>query len=94
MADKRSVEYVANLARITITEAQNDYLGEQLSKIIDYIDKLKEVDIEKVEPMRGLHTKRNVFREDKALESYSKHDILKNSPLTEGNYFKIPKVME
>ena len=94
MVDKESIEHVANLARIETTEAQKDYLGGQLSKIIDYIDKLKELEVEGIEPMRGLHIPRNVFREDKVSFSSSKKDILNNSPLCEGDYFKIPKVIE
>ena len=94
MVNKESIEHVANLARIEITEAQKDYLGGQLSKIIDYIDKLKGLDVEGVEPMRGLHIPGNVFREDKVSFSSSPKDILNNSPLREGDYFKIPKVID
>jgi len=94
MVDKKIVEYVANLAKIRITESQRDYLGTQLTKIIEYIDKLRKLDVEGIEPMRGLHTQRNVFREDKAEPSESRDGILNNAPLREGDYFKIPKVIE
>ena len=92
--DKEIVEYVANLARIKVASGEKDSLGEQLSKIIGYVDKLKELDTKGVEPMRGLHTPKNVFREDKVIPSVYREDILKNSPLREGDYFKIPKVIE
>ena len=94
MADKKSVEYVANLARIRITSEEKDSLAEQLSKIIGYIDKLKELDVEGVEPLRGASISRDVFREDKVIPSNCREDILKNSPSREGDYFKIPKVIE
>jgi len=93
MADKKSVEYVANLARIRITAEEKDSLEEQLSKIIGYIDKLKELDVEGVEPLRGASISRDVFREDKVIPSNCREDILKNSPSREGDYFKIPKVI-
>ena len=93
MADKKSVEYVANLARIRITSEEKDSLGEQFSKIIGYIDKLKELDVEGVEPLRGASISRDVFREDKVIPSNCREDILKNSPSREGDYFKIPKVI-
>ena len=93
MADKKSVEYVANLARIRITSEEKDSLEEQLSKIIGYIDKLKELDVEGVEPLRGASISRDVFREDKVIPSNCREDILKNSPSREGDYFKIPKVI-
>ena len=92
--DKEIVEYVASLARIRVTSEEKGPLGEQLSKIIGYVDKLKEADTEGVEPMRGLYSPKNVFREDKVIPSVYREDILKNSPLREGDYFKIPKVIE
>lgn len=94
MTKKEIVEYVANLARIKITSQEREFLGGQLSKIIGYVDKLKEVNVEGVEPMRGLHISKNIFREDKAIPSTCQEDILNNSPLREGNYFKIPKIIE
>jgi aspartyl-tRNA(Asn)/glutamyl-tRNA(Gln) amidotransferase subunit C len=94
MPDKKIVEYVANLARIGISADETEYLSSQLSKILDYIDKLKELNVDNVEPMRGLNLANNIFRKDEAIDSAVCEDILKNSPSREGNYFKIPKVIE
>lgn len=94
MVDKKTVEYVAKLAKIKVTEEEKEFLREQLSKIIDYIDKLKELDVEGVEPMRMLHTPKNIFRDDKVKSSPSGENILKNSPRRQDRYFKIPKVIE
>lgn len=93
MADERNVEYIANLARIRIASEEKNSLEEQMSKIIGYIDKLKELDVEGVEPLRGVSSLRDVFREDKVIPSNCREDILKNSPSREGDYFKIPKVI-
>ena len=94
MINKDTVKYVAGLARISITEEQKDCLGNQLSKIIDYIDKLKETDTNGVEPLRGLYAQRNAFRQDEVQKSSSKENILDNSPAREGDYFKVPKIIE
>ncbi|MEI8349455.1 MAG: Asp-tRNA(Asn)/Glu-tRNA(Gln) amidotransferase subunit GatC [Candidatus Omnitrophota bacterium] len=94
MVDKKIVEYVANLARIEIPPAEAEHISAQLSDILAYIDKLKELNVEKVEPLRGLHLENNIFRKDEALASGCQEDILKNAPVREGNYFKIPKVIE
>jgi len=94
VVDKRDVKYVANLAKIKITSEGEASLEEQFSKIIGYIDKLKELDVEGVEPSRGARIVRDVFRQDKAVPSDCREEILKNSPLREGDYFKIPKVVE
>ncbi len=94
MSDKKQVEYVANLARIGISAEESESLASQLSKILGYIDKLKELDVSGIEPMRGLHLENNIFRKDEAMDSGTQEDILKNAPAREGNYFKIPKVIE
>lgn len=94
MINKKDVEHVAALARIEINGKEKEALGEQLSKILDYIDKLKELDTEGVEPMRGLHPDNNVFRDDQAKDSGLAEDILNNAPLREGDQIKIPKVIE
>jgi len=94
MVNKQNVEHVSNLARIEIEEEKKEFFAAQLSKIINYIDKLKEIDVRGVEPMRGLHIKENVFRKDKVKESIYNEDILKNAPLSQNGYFKIPKVID
>jgi len=94
MISKKEVEYVAKLAKIEISEKEKESLGEQLSKILDYIDKLKELNVEGIEPMREVGESKDVLREDQARVSGAKEDILNNAPLREGDYFKIPKVIE
>lgn len=94
MVDKTTVEYVARLARLKIDPQQTEYLAGQLSNILTYIDKLKELDVDAIEPMRGLNLSHNVFREDKAVPSSARQDILSHAPQREGDYFKIPKVIE
>ncbi len=94
MVTKETVEYVARLARIAITEAQKEYLTSQLSKILDYIDKLKQLDTADVEPLRGLYQQRNVWRADSAVAHPAREAILKNAPSSQDGYFKIPKVIE
>ena len=94
MVDKKIVEYVANLARVKITEEEKEFLRTQLSKIIAYIDKLKELDVKDIEPMRGFHLENNIYRDDKVENIFDKKSILENAPLLEEDYFKIPKVIE
>ena len=94
MVDKKIVEYVANLARIKISEEEKEFLSTQLSKILEYIDKLKELDVAGVEPTRAGLAEENIFRDDIARQSNLDKDILKNAPSSEENHFKIPKVIE
>jgi len=93
MVDKKSVERVVELARIKVTEEEKSSLSSQLSKIIDYIDKLKEVDVADTESMKDSHVERNIFREDKVNPFSLREEILNNSSSRQGDYFKVPKVI-
>jgi len=94
MVDKKEVEYVANLARIDIREEEKSRFANELSRILGYIDKLKELNVESIQPTRGAFTEENVLREDKAEEKDYSADILKNAPDSEDNHFKVPKVIQ
>ncbi|MCF7873924.1 MAG: Asp-tRNA(Asn)/Glu-tRNA(Gln) amidotransferase subunit GatC [Candidatus Omnitrophica bacterium] len=94
MIDQKVVEYIAKLAKVEINEQEKDFLSSQLSKIISYIDKLKEVDTKKVKPMRGLYTGKELMRKDQVKISSAREDILKNAPDFLDDYFKIPKVIK
>lgn len=94
MIDKKNVEYIAQLARIEINEKEKEFLGSQLSRIIGYVDKLREVDVENVSPTRGAFLEDNMLREDQASAFDNREAILKNAPEVEGNFFKIPRVIE
>lgn len=94
MVDKKIVEYVANLARIEILQAEAEHISTQLSTILAYIDKLKELDVEHIEPLSVTPAENNIFRKDEVVSSGCQEGILKNAPACDGNYFKIPKVIE
>jgi len=92
--DKKTVDYVAKLARINLAGDEKEFFSQQLSKILGYIDKLGQLDTEGVEPMRSLHSSRDVLRQDCSRDSGCQQQILENAPDQEGGYFKIPKVLE
>lgn len=94
MVDKKTVEHVAQLARIDISQNEKEYFGSQLSKILDFIDKLKDLNVDGVEPLRNLYSDRNIFRLDEPEISPSREDILKNSPQLQDGCFKVPPVIE
>tara|TARA_B100000315_G_C14541455_1_gene571107 strand:- start:525 stop:809 length:285 start_codon:yes stop_codon:yes gene_type:complete len=94
MVDKKVVEYVGNLAKIAINEEEKLAFSEQLSKIIAYIDKLKELDTANVEPMREVNQLEDAVRQDEAFLSKDSEDILSNAPSREGDFFRIPKVID
>lgn len=90
---KEQVKYTANLARIKIKDEELSALSLQLEKIVDFIDKLKSVDVSKVSPTSHVLTLKNVYRNDTPTASLKTEDTLKSAPAKEGNFFKVPKVI-
>ena len=91
---RKDVEYVAKLARIELTEDEKDTLTSQLSSILGHIEKLNELDIEGVEPTFHVLDVTNVFREDEVRPSLPTEETLKNAPARDGDFFKVPKILE
>ena len=91
---REDVEYVAKLARIELSEEEKDTLTSQLSSILDHIEKLNELDIERVEPTFHVLDVTNVFREDEVRPSLPTEETLKNAPARDGDFFKVPKILE
>jgi len=91
---KKDVQYVADLARIELTEQELNKFSKQLENILEYIDKLKEVDISGVLPTSHVLNIKNVFRDDVVKPSIKIEDFLKSAPKKEDTFFKVPKVIE
>ncbi len=90
----REVEYVANLARLEVTDKEKEKFTAQLNDILLYIDKLNELDTKGVEPMSHAIAVTNAFREDKILDSIGTEQTLANAPDTRGEFFRVPKVID
>ena len=88
------VEHVANLARLTFSEAEKEKLAEQLAKILGYIEQLNELDTENVEPTTHALPIHNVFRQDEAKAGIGVEKILANAPQRDGPFFAVPKVLD
>lgn len=94
MITKDQVEHVAKLARLALTEEEKELYTQQLSKILDYIDQLNEVNTEGVEPMTQPIPTVNVMREDVINKQFTREAILKNAPHEEYGFFRVPKIGE
>ncbi|HSH94676.1 MAG TPA: Asp-tRNA(Asn)/Glu-tRNA(Gln) amidotransferase subunit GatC [Roseimicrobium sp.] len=88
------VKYVARLARIDLTPAEEEKIGAQLNNILGYIAKLKEVDVSNVEPTAHAVPLTNVTRADEVRPSLSNEEALRNAPLKAGGQFVVPKIVE
>ncbi len=94
MLTAQTVEHVAKLARLALSEDEKKLYAEQLSKIIDYFDELKAVNTDGVEPMAHALNIVNVLREDVVKTPPGRDLLLKNAPDQENGYFKVPKIGE
>ena len=88
------VNYVAHLARLALTPAEQEKLGAQLGHILRYIEKLKELDVSQVEPTAHAVPLVNVTRPDVIRPSLSNEEALRNAPAKANGLFLVPKIVE
>lgn len=88
------IEQIAELARLSLQSEEKAKLKKDLESILSYVDELKAVPTDHVEPTSHVLNLENVFREDKAHPCDIREDILKHAPHREGNFFKVPKVID
>ena len=94
MLNKDDVRYIASLARIHVAEDELEGFTKNLENIISYVDQLNELNVENVEPTSHVLNLENVFRKDEMKPSAARDEALKHAPLTDGKFFKVPKVVE
>lgn len=90
----QEVQWVAHLARLQLTEVELEMMTRQLSAIVDYVDQLKQVNTDGVEPMAHALTVQNVFREDEPAPSLPVADALANAPQRRGDFYSVPAVLD
>jgi aspartyl-tRNA(Asn)/glutamyl-tRNA(Gln) amidotransferase subunit C len=88
------VDHIARLARLDLNQEQKSRYLEQLSHILDYIAKLRELDTADVPPTAGGGLARMELRLDRARPSLSTEELLRNAPEAQDDQFKIPPVFE
>ena len=91
---RADVQRVAVLARLRLTEAEENELTAQLDAILAYMDKLNEVDTSNIEPFSHTTDRTNAFREDKVTNQPDADALLANAPERDGTFFKVPKIIE
>ncbi|MEN6313660.1 MAG: Asp-tRNA(Asn)/Glu-tRNA(Gln) amidotransferase subunit GatC [Clostridiaceae bacterium] len=91
---KETIEHIADLARLNISEAEKEKFTLEMEKIISYVDKLNELDTSNVKPMEHVIPIRNILREDVVTGSFDREKLMENAPSQEDGCYKVPKVME
>ena len=91
---QQEVEKMAHLARLDVDDELKKTLAGQLSDILDYIDALKDVDVEGVIPASGAAFMNNVLREDKEKPSPGPDVTLANAPERDQDFYVVPRVVK
>lgn len=91
---EKEVRYVANLARLQLSEEDVTSLAGDMNKILGYMDLLNELDTSNVEPLEHVIEMNSRLRKDEAKPTISHSDALKNAPDADSDYFRVPKVIE
>ncbi len=92
--DTDTARRVAHLARIEVSEADLAPLAKDLSRILDFMDELNEVDVSGVEPMTSVTPMALKQRQDVVTDGNRQQDILRNAPDAREGFFAVPKVVE
>jgi aspartyl-tRNA(Asn)/glutamyl-tRNA(Gln) amidotransferase subunit C len=92
--DETTVRRIARLARIKITNAEAKGLEKELSGILDWVERLSQVDTDSIEPMTRVVAQDLKMREDVVTDGGRSDDIVANAPLSEDHFFVVPKVVE
>jgi aspartyl-tRNA(Asn)/glutamyl-tRNA(Gln) amidotransferase subunit C len=92
--DQKTVAKIAHLARLKIPEAEQQQVAGELSKILDWVAQLNEVDVADIEPLTGGNDTALRWREDMVNDGGKVEDILANAPAKTAGFFTVPKVIE
>ncbi|HIT14552.1 MAG TPA: Asp-tRNA(Asn)/Glu-tRNA(Gln) amidotransferase subunit GatC [Candidatus Scatomonas merdigallinarum] len=97
MAEKitdETIDYVGILAKLKLSEQEREDAKADMQKMLDYIDKLNELDTAGVEPMTHVFPVKNVFREDVVVNGDDREQMLANAPEQRDGQYQVPKTVE
>lgn len=91
--DDTTIDYVGILAKLALSDEEKEQAKKDMGRMLDYIDKLGELDTEGVEPMTHLFPVQNIFREDVVTNGDDRDSMLKNAPGEKDGMFVVPKTI-
>ncbi len=92
--DLKTIKHISKLSRISVDDKKANKLAEDLNSIFDFIEKLNELNTDKVEPLTSVAETTLKFRADEVKSKDIRSQILKNSPNENEDFFVVPKVVE
>jgi aspartyl-tRNA(Asn)/glutamyl-tRNA(Gln) amidotransferase subunit C len=94
MIDRATVEHVARLARLGLTDQEMTRMQEQLSRILEAIEQLRDVDTSRIGPTAQVIALENVMRDDQPRPPMDREAVLANAPRREGPMLRVAEVLE
>ena len=88
------LKHIAKLSRLHLTSEELEFFKTQVNQILSFVDNLKEVNVDGIEPTSHPLSLSNVFREDEVKPSIPIEEFLKHSPRARGRFFEVPKIIE
>lgn len=92
--DAETVRRIAHLARIAVAKDEIEHLGAELNAMLAFVEQLAEVNVDGVEPMTSVTPMTMKKRADVVTDGGIAEDIVRNAPMSEENFFLVPKVVE
>ena len=91
---KISIEHLARLARLSVSDSEKTLFANQIDGILNYMDTLNELDTSAVEPTSHVISLSNIVREDLLKDSLDRTDALRNAPDKTDKFYRVPKIIE
>jgi aspartyl-tRNA(Asn)/glutamyl-tRNA(Gln) amidotransferase subunit C len=92
--DIKTVDEIAHLARLEFNEEAKQGIITDMNRMLDFVEKLNEVNTDNIEPLIYMTQEQNVLREDEPKITLTQKEALKNAPQKDTDYFKAPKVID
>ena len=92
--DLKTIKHISKLSRISVDEKKAEKLARDLNSIFNFIEKLKELNTDNVEPLTSVAETTLKFRSDEVKNQNIREQIIKNSPEDNEDFFVVPKVVE
>ncbi len=92
--DRKDVEKLAHLSRLELTEEELANMESDMNKMLQFVEKINEMDLEGVEPLAYMSEEVNILREDEVKQDITHEEALKNAPDKDTDYFRVPKVIK
>ncbi len=90
---RKEIRHIAKLAKLRFTEAEEEVLAHDMSRILNYMGTLNQLDTSDIEPVTHVHDLTNIIRADSVQDRLNHEEALTNAPDTDGDYFRVPKVI-